>query len=79
MFFNYYNHEDIPEVLQEYVVSALVFSGYEISSITEVSVADINGFLNMNEEMDEMQEVYEMGKEAAFNEILRAATQKDPC
>tara|TARA_R100000963_G_scaffold31651_1_gene23059 strand:- start:297 stop:464 length:168 start_codon:yes stop_codon:yes gene_type:complete len=55
MFFNYYNHEDIPEVLQEYVVSALVFSGYEISSITEVSVADINGFLNMNEEMGENQ------------------------
>ena len=51
MYFNYYNHEDIPEELQEYVVSALVFSGYTISSIAEVSIADINGFLNMNEEM----------------------------
>ena len=53
MYFNYYNHEDIPEELQEYVVSALVFSGYTISSIAEVSIADINGFLNMNEEMSE--------------------------
>jgi hypothetical protein len=51
MYFNYYNHEDIPEELQKYVVSALVFSGYTISSIAEVSIADINGFLNMNEEM----------------------------
>ena len=55
MRFNYKSYSDIPEVLQEYVVSALVFSGYEISSITEVSVADINGFLNMNEEMGENQ------------------------
>ena len=51
MYFNYYNHEDIPEELQEYVVSTLTFSGYIISSIAEVSIADINGFLNMNEEM----------------------------
>jgi len=51
MYFNYYNHEDIPEELQEYVVSALVFSGFTVSSIAEVSIADINGFLNMNEEM----------------------------
>ncbi len=51
MYFNYYNHEDIPEELQEYVISALVFSGYTVSSIAEVSIADINGFLNMNEEM----------------------------
>ena len=53
MYFNYYNHEDIPEELQEYVVSALVFSGYTVSSIAEVSIADINGFLNRNEEMSE--------------------------
>jgi len=53
MYFNYYNHEDIPEELQEYVVSTLTFSGYTISSIAEVSIADINGFLNMNEEMRE--------------------------
>ena len=51
MYFNYYNHKDIPEELQEYVVSALTFSGYPVSSISEVSIADINGFLNMNEEM----------------------------
>ena len=51
MYFNYYNHEDIPEELQEYVVSALVFSGYTVSSIAEVSIADITGFLNMTEEM----------------------------
>ena len=51
MYFNYHNHEDIPEELQEYVVSSLTFSGYTISSIAEVSIADINGFLNMNEEM----------------------------
>ena len=51
MYFNYYNHEDIPEELQEYVVSALVFSGYTVSSIAEVSIVDSNGFLNMNEEL----------------------------
>ena len=51
MYFNYYNHKDIPEELQEYIVSALVFSGHTVSSIAEVSIADINGFLNMNEEM----------------------------
>lgn len=55
MFFNYYNHEEIPKILQEYVVSALVFSGYNVSTITEVSISDINGFLNMNEEMGEDQ------------------------
>ena len=54
MYFNYYNHEDIPEELQEYVVSALVFSGFTVSSIAEVSIADINGFLNMNEEMSKV-------------------------
>lgn len=53
MYFNYYNHEDIPEELQEYIVSSLTFSGYTISSIAEVSIAEINGFLNMNEEMGE--------------------------
>tara|TARA_R110000796_G_C14547400_1_gene433509 strand:+ start:93 stop:260 length:168 start_codon:yes stop_codon:yes gene_type:complete len=51
MYFNYYNYEDIPKELQEYVMSALAFSGYAVSSIAEVSISDINGFLNMNEEM----------------------------
>jgi len=53
MYFNYYNHKDIPKELQEYIVSALTFSGYPISNIAEVSIADINGFLNMNEEMSQ--------------------------
>jgi|TARA_R110000796_G_scaffold102567_3_gene211579 hypothetical protein len=53
MYFNYYNYSDIPEVLEDYLMSTLAFSGYNISSITEVSIADINGFLNMNEEVSE--------------------------
>jgi hypothetical protein len=50
-FFNYTDHEHIPEVLEDYLLSTLEASGIKIKSISEVSLTDINEFLNMNEEM----------------------------
>ena len=50
-FFNYTDHKHIPEDLEEYLLSSLEATGINIRSISEVSLTDINGFLNMNEEM----------------------------
>jgi hypothetical protein len=52
-FFNYTNHKHIPEDLEDYLLSSLEASGIKIRSIYEVSLIDINGFLNMNEEMSQ--------------------------
>jgi|TARA_R110000764_G_scaffold10261_1_gene31647 hypothetical protein len=52
-FFNYTDHEHIPEVLEDYLLSTLEASGIKIKSISEVSLTDINEFLNMNEEMSQ--------------------------
>ena len=52
-FFNYTDHKHIPEVLEDYLLSSLESSGIKIRSIYEVSLTDINGFLNMNEEMSQ--------------------------
>jgi len=50
-FFNYTNHNHIPEDLEDYILSTLEASGIKTKSISEVSLTDINEFLNMNEEM----------------------------
>ena len=52
-FFNYTDHKHIPEDLEEYLLSSLEATGINIRSISEVSLTDINGFLNMNEEMSQ--------------------------
>ena len=50
-FFNYTDHKHIPEDLEDYILSTLEASGIKTKSISEVSLTDINEFLNMNEEM----------------------------
>lgn len=52
-FFNYTNHNHIPEDLEDYILSVLEASGIKPKSISEVSLTDINSFLNMNEELSQ--------------------------
>ena len=47
MSINYKSYEDVSEVDKDYILTVLQCSGYNINSITEVSLLDINGFLNM--------------------------------
>ena len=47
MSINYKSYEDVSEVDKDYILTVLQCSGYNVNSITEVSLEDINSFLDM--------------------------------